>query len=432
MKETNDQWWERAVFYELYVDKFAGNFKHLQKRLGYLEDLGVTCIHILPHYPSPMVDDGYDVSDYMGVRQELGTIQNFENFVKRARAHGVDIMIDFVLNHTSTEHPWFREAGASKSNPKRDFYIWSRTGEEFQGSTNAFPGIKPSVWIQNARCRDFYFSTFYPEQADLNWGNPEVFSEMMKVLHFWTELGVRGFRLDAASHLIKKEGTNSKSLPETHKLLKRIRGYVDSTRKDIVLLAEVHEGREKSIEYFGAGDECQIVYHFPLAEQFFLAVFRNDEKKLWKLAKQSSNIPNGCRWLMFLRNHDELSLETLPLTDRIEFLAAIDPKKRFRFGSGASVRLATAFQDNRRKIEKAFSLLFEVSREISARPIIYYGEEIGMKNEAIIKSEKDTRRSVRGLFDWNVAKRQQRNESSLFSVVSQMIQFGSKHKISYR
>lgn len=421
MKHAPDNWWERAVFYELYVDKFAGNFQGLRKRLGYLEDLGITCIHILPHYPSPMIDDGYDISDYFDVRPGLGTLKDFENFAKDARTRGIDIMLDFVLNHTSTKHPWFREARSNKKTPRRDFYIWSATGKELQESINSFPSIKPSVWITNAPLGDFYFSTFYPEQADLNWRNPEVFSEMMKVLHFWTEFGVRGFRLDAASHLIKKEGTNSKSLPETHQLLKQIRNYTNSNWKDTAFLAEVNETPEKSIEYFGDGDECQLVYNFPLAGELFLAVFRGDERGIHKLASKSSGLPDKCRWMAFLRSHDELALSMLMPDDREELLRAIDPEKRFLFGNGASVRLATAFKNDQEKIKKAFSLLFEISRKISARPIIYYGDEIGMQNEKISKDEKDTRKSVRGSFNWNEAKKQQKNPDSLFSTITRKL-----------
>lgn len=422
MKRNNTQWWENAVFYTLYVDKFAGNFAGLEAKLDYLERLGITCVHILPFFPSPMVDDGFDVSDYFGVRPELGTLEDFAKFIASARRRGMDVMVDFVLNHTSVKHPWFLEASVDKLSLKRDFYIWSEIGSEFQGSVNAFPEIKNNVWIKNARLDDYYFSTFYPKQADLNWRNPEVFSEMMKVIDFWAGFGVRAFRLDAASHLIKKEGTNSKSLTETHEILKRIRAHIDSKFGDVALLAEVHDELPKTIAYFGAVDECQLVYHFPLAEELFLALIRGDSARLKEIAAQASFIPNGCRWLVFLRNHDELSLATLSKSDKKMLRNALDPERKFGFGDseGISVRLATALKGDSIKIKSAFSLLFELSKKYPMRPVIYYGDEIGMQNIAIHPEEKDTRRTLRGQFDWQEAERQMNDPSSLFTAIAKM------------
>lgn len=422
MKESKTQWWENAVFYALYVDKFVGNFSGLEAKLDYLERLGATCVHVLPFFPSPMVDDGFDVSDYFGIRPELGTLEDFSKFVAAARRRGIDVMIDFVLNHTSVKHPWFLEASAGKANPKRDFYIWSETGLELKGSVNAFPQIKDNVWIKNQRAGDYYFSTFYPEQADLNWRNAEVFSEMMKVIDFWASLGVRAFRLDAASHLIKKEGTSSKSLPETHEILKKIRKSVDSKFGDMALLAEVHDELPKTIAYFGAVDECQLVYHFPLAEELFLALIRGDGARLKEIAIQASFIPNGCRWLVFLRNHDELSLAMLSKSDKERLRDALDPERKFGFGdsAGISVRLANALKGDLIKIKSAFSLLFKLSKNYPMRPVIYYGDEIGMWNIAIPLAEKDTRRALRGQFDWQEAERQMNDPSSLFSAVAKL------------
>lgn len=420
MKKNRGQWWENAVFYSLYVDKFTGNFAGLEAKLDYLERLGVTCVHVLPFFPSPMVDDGFDVSDYFGVRPELGTLEDFSKFVAAARRRGIDVMIDFVLNHTSVKHPWFLEASADKLSPKRDFYIWSETGGEFKGSVNAFPEIKNNVWIKNQRAGDYYFSTFYPEQADLNWRNPEVFSEMMKVIDFWANLGVRAFRLDAASHLIKKEGTGSKSLPETHEILKKIRKRVDSKYGDVALLAEVHDELQKTTAYFGVGEECQLVYHFSLAEELFLALIREDGARLKAMADKASFIPVGCRWLIFLRNHDDLSLATLSESDKEKLRDALDPERKFGFGNseGISVRLANALKGDLIKIKSAFSLLFELSKNYPMRPVIYYGDEIGMRNIAIPSGEKDTRRVLRGQFDWQEAGHQMNDPSSLFSAVA--------------
>lgn len=422
MKKNDGKWWEGAIFYTLYVDKFAGNFQSLESKLYYFERLGVTCIHILPFYISPMVDDGFDVSDYFSIRPELGTLEDFSRFVKSARNLGIDVMVDFVFNHTSTEHPWFLGASTDRANPRRDFYIWSDAGEELKRSENAFPDIKQDVWIKNPSLGDYYFSTFYTEQADLNWRNPEVFSEMMKVIDFWAGFGIRAFRLDAASHLIKKEGTDSIGLSETHNVLKHIRTYIDSKWDDITLLAEAcHEQPPKqSSAYFGAGDECSLVYLFPLADELFFALIHNDEKRLWEMSEKSSQIPLNCRWLGFLRNHDDLSLGTLLPEDKEKVLRALDPNRVLRWGEGVSARLATAFHNDPAKIKKAFELLFEICKKHLIRPIIYYGDEIGMENEPIPPSEKDTRRAVRGKFDWREASRQISDPSSLFSFIAKL------------
>ena len=199
-------WWKEIIIYEVYVDKFAGTFFGMAEKIGYLKGLGVGCIHLLPHYPSPMVDDGYDVSDYMNVREDLGTLQDFTDFVAKAHGAGIKVIVDFVLNHTSTQHPWFIEARGSAKNSKRDFYLWSRTGQEYPMAPNLFPDLKDKNWIYNEQTQDYYFSTFHPKQADVNWQNPEVLKTMCQIMDFWVDKGVDGFRLDAASHLVKKRG----------------------------------------------------------------------------------------------------------------------------------------------------------------------------------------------------------------------------------
>ena len=251
-------WWQKTVIYSTYVDKFAGDFATMTGRLDYLSRLGVGCLHILPFYPSPLVDDGYDISNYCDVRKELGTLEDFTRFTEEAHRHGIRVMIDLVLNHTSTQHPWFIEASSSPNSPKRDFYLWSKAGNEYAGAANPFSVIKSSNWIVNPAGNNHYFSTFYPEQADLNWNNTEVFAAMMGVIDFWTAHGVDGFRLDAAAHLIKKEGTGCVSLPETHIVLKRIRAYLDAHHPGVALLGEAHGQDPIPVlkSYFGDGDEC--------------------------------------------------------------------------------------------------------------------------------------------------------------------------------
>lgn len=249
--EVGNLWWKCAVIYELYVDKFAGNFKALAKKIPYLADLGVNCVHILPHYPLPMIDDGYDVSDYCAVRKDLGTLGDFDFFIKEASGAGIRVMVDLVLNHTSTKHPWFLKAVSDLKSPERGYY----------------------------------FSTFYPEQADLNWDNPLVFNEICRVMDFWALHGVSAFRFDAISHLAKREGTNSKSISETHAVIKKIRKYTDEHYPNIAILGEIHDVPEKTQKYFGEGegDECHLLYHFPLAEAFAEIVKRHGYWYIWEI-----------------------------------------------------------------------------------------------------------------------------------------------------
>lgn len=411
------QWWKNSVIYEVYVDKFAGTFAGFSRKLDYFKFLGIDCIHLLPHYPSPMVDEGYDITDYMGVRENLGTLDDFKNFVKNAHDVGIRVIADFVLNHTSTRHPWFVEARGSTQNDKRDFFLWSKTGKEYSKAPNPFFDLKSSNWIYNKQTDDYYFSTFYREQADLNWNNPRVFSEMMRMLDFWVNIGVDGFRLDAASHLIKKEGTVSVGLPETHALIKKIRSYLDQNHRNIMLLAEVDDAIEKTKEYFGNGDECHLAYLFPLVGQLLLALKRNNPALLQNIAKTLSDIPGNCAWAIFLGHHDEMSLKIIGDEEREELFSFFDPRGKYRFSRGVSLRLATALGGNREKIIEAFKMLLSIPGTL----IIYYGDEIGMENVPLPPEEKDTRKSVRGNFDWNLADAEKSDQKSLLTNISGLL-----------
>lgn len=420
MQQTNEpghQWWQDAVIYELYVDKFAGTFKELAQRLDYLADLGVTCVHILPHYPSPMVDDGYDISDYYNVRGELGTLEDFKAFVDAAHRHDIRVLVDFVLNHVSSLHPWFREARASVDSDKRNFFIWNETGHGLENAINAFPDVKPNDWIWNEETHDFYFATFYPEQPDLNWYEPRVFEEMAAILDFWIDLGVDAFRLDAVPFLMEKEGTPSVSLPETHDVLKRLRAHVVSKNPDVALLAEVHRPIDETVRYFGNGDECNLVYGFPLMEAMYLFLATGDRSLLDQVAPLHTTLPPGCAWATFLSNHDNIELELVPAEKREAVLDFLDPERKHFFGSGTSVRLGTLFRNDRQRTLSAFDVLFS----FSGSPVIYYGDEIGMQNEPLAEGELDKRRIMRGAFDWAKAKRDRDDPSSLYSQLRERI-----------
>ncbi len=395
-------WWESAKIYELYIDKFASDIKGLTGKLDYFVELGIDALHLLPHYPSPMVDDGYDVSMYRDVRPELGTLDDFTELLAEAKKRGIRVIVDFPLNHVSTEHPWFQEARASKENAKRDYFLWSDSGREFADATNPFVDMKPSNWIWNEATEDYYYATFYPQQADLNWDNPLVYDASLGNREFWADLGVDGFGPDAAGYLLKRDGTACRGLPETHALLKKIRARLDEKYGSrIVLIAETHQLLPEMREYFGDGDECHLVYDFPMAERLFVALQTGDESGVRALVEEGKDIPPGCAWLFFLRNHDELSLVTLPDDTRRSLVRWLDPREEYPFNAetSVSIRLASALHGDADRIVAAHRLLFSLP---GAR-VLYYGDEIGMRNLPREEDEIDTRHYVRGPFDWYAA-----------------------------
>lgn len=412
-------WWKDAKFYELYVDKFAGDIQGLTAKLDYFTELGVNTLHILPHYPSPMVDDGYDVSDYRGVRPELGTLDDFKELIREAKARNIRIITDFVLNHTSREHPWFLEARSSRDNPKHDWYLWSQTGEEFALADNPFPDMKPKNWIYSSDTDDYYFATFYPGQPDLNWDNEEVFDAMVSHMEFWAKLGVSGFRLDAIPHIIKREGTRCRDLPETHDVIRRIRARLEKKYPEVILLAEAAQSVEKVKQYFGAGDECHMAYNFPLMCEMWFFLMHGDTARVDSIVAQSKNIPDNCQWATFLRNHDEIWLYSLSDADRERLVAWMDPERQypFREGTTTSMRVGSIFRGDHDTILQAFKLLYS----LPGAPIMYYGDEIGMLNAHAVEFMLDTRRHVRGEFDWSLAESQQANPNSLFNRTASIV-----------
>ncbi|MCA9382228.1 trehalose synthase [Candidatus Dojkabacteria bacterium] len=415
---ASNKWWKDAIIYELYIDKFADDLKGLTRKLDYLSNLGVNCIWILPHYPSPMVDDGYDISDYKSVRENLGTVEDFQEFLDKAHLKGIRVITDLVLNHTSSKHPWFIEASSSKDNPKRDYYLWSDDKEKYKEGMNAFPQIKPENWIFNAAANDYYYATFYPEQPDLNWDNKEVVSEMLEVMKFWLDMGVDGFRLDAIPHMIKVDGTDCYNQPKVHELVKEIRKFIDSNYSDRILLAEAYGFAKDVKKYFGNDDECRMAFNFNLMNYIYLALAKGDDEIARKVAEETFDIPEDCQWATFLRNHDELALSFLPEDDVNTVLDYVDPERKFMFRSGdTSVRLATAMQNDKTRILKAFELLLT----LPGSPVIYYGSELGMQNENISPPPLDTRRYVRGKIDWNEAEKQMKDEDSIYNGVKRMI-----------
>jgi maltose alpha-D-glucosyltransferase/alpha-amylase len=417
-------WWKEAKMYELYVDKFAVDFKGLTSRMDYFTALGVNTLHILPHYPSLMIDEGYDVKDYRNVRPDLGTIEDMKECIATAKSAGIHIILDMVLNHVSIEHPWFVDARSSKENSKRNFFLWSDKGEGYALSQNAFPDIKPSNWIANPQTEDYYFATFYPEQPDLNWDNPEVVEAMLANMDFWADMGVDGFRLDAACFLMKREGTICKGLPETHAMIKRIRRHLDEKYpRGVILLGEAAQSVEETKAYFGDGDECQMMYHFPLMAEMWLALQYGDSSGVEKMIATSFDIPENCQWGVFLRNHDEIELRFLPSQEvRSSLLEFLDPRREYMFNKGqaTSKRIANIFTEEE-KIRKAFELLYSTP----GVPIMYYGDEIGMKNLPVRSGIIDTRKYVRGPFDWGEAEKQVTDPLSLFHYAAALVKHSS-------
>ncbi len=408
------------MIYEVYVDKFAGNFKGMVEKLPYLKNLGINCIWLLPHYPSPMVDGGYDVSDYLNVRSELGTLDNFKEFIAAAHGNGIRIIVDFVLNHVSIEHQWFKEASSSRQNPKRDYFVWSETGKEFSLAYNPFSHMTAGNWKFNKKTGDYYYATFFDEQADLNWDNPEVFKESIKIIDFWAELGVDGFRLDAVGHLVKREGTDCRHLPEVHRILKKLRLHLDKNWPEVIFLAEAGGRYRETMQYFGSGDECHMVFHFGLMSYIHLAVKRNDSSILKEVVKKSSDIPSNCQWATFISNHDEITFTPLEKEEeRLELLDWLDPKGKYSFrdGRGVSMRLGTIFNGDKEKILNIFKILFG----LPGSPVIYYGSEIGMKNLELKDKPLDSRKYVRGDFDWQEAEKQSKDHNSLLNVLRDII-----------
>ena len=380
-KPKNLNWHQEGVVYSLYVDLFAGDFQGLTSKLDYLDELGVNTLWLLPILKSPMVDQGFDISDYYKIREELGTNQDFFKFLEEAHKRGIKIVFDIAVNHTSNQHKWFKNASQSKQAKFRDFYIWNEDKQKYTDTRLLLKGISNSNWTYNEKTDDYYFHRFYDIQPDLNYKNPEVLYEMLKAFTFWQVNGVDGFRMDAAPFLWKKEGTNCENLEETHKILKIFRAAFDYISKGTVMIAEANQMPQDVIEYLGDGDECQVVYNFPIMPRIFLSIAEHDTDYLKRQLDITAELekPAKTAWFTFLRCHDELTLEFV--TDQERELMnkhyLKDEKWTFRDGEGISGRLYNLMEGNVDKILLAYSILFS----IQGTPIIYFGDEIAMEND---------------------------------------------------
>ena len=378
----NPLWFKDAVIYQLHVKTFqdsdgdgVGDFAGLLTRLDYLAELGVTALWIMPFYPSPLRDDGYDIADYLAVHPSYGTLEQVKALIEAAHARGLRVITELVLNHTSDQHPWFQRARrAPAGSSERDFYVWSETNERYREARVIFQDFEPSNWTWDATANAWFWHRFYSHQPDLNFDNPRVHEELLRVIDFWLAHGVDGVRLDAVPYLYEREGTNCENLPETHAFLRKLRAHIDANFPDRMLLAEANQWPEDAARYFGAGDECQMNFHFPLMPRLFMALQMEDRFPIIDILDQTPAIPDNCQWAIFLRNHDELTLEMVTDEERDYMVGVYAADPRARINLGIRRRLAPLLGNNRRKIELINSLLFS----LPGTPILYYGDEIGM------------------------------------------------------
>lgn len=375
-------WYKDAIIYELNIKGFydsnqdgIGDFAGLEQKLDYIEELGVTAIWLLPFYPSPLRDDGYDIADYYHIREAYGNIDDFKRFLDAAHDRGLQVITELVINHTSDQHPWFQKARlAPKGSPEREMYVWSDTDKKYEDVRIIFTDTETSNWTWDPVAEQYYWHRFFHHQPDLNYDNPQVQTEIFKILDYWMEMGIDGFRLDAIPYLFEREETNGENLPETHQFLKKLRKHVDDNYENVLFLAEANMWPEDSASYFGDGDECHMNYHFPLMPRMYMSVKKEDRHPITDIFEQTPAIPENCQWATFLRNHDELTLEMVTDDERDFMYKVYASDKTARINVGIRRRLAPLMDNDRNKIE----LLNVLLMSLPGTPVLYYGDEIGM------------------------------------------------------
>ncbi|HEX6287828.1 MAG TPA: maltose alpha-D-glucosyltransferase [Herpetosiphonaceae bacterium] len=398
---NNDElWYKDAIFYELHVKAFQdsngdgiGDFRGLIERLDYLQDLGVDCIWLLPFYPSPLRDDGYDIADYYAVHPDYGTIRDFKQFLKAAHQRGLRVISDLVINHTSDEHPWFQAARKDRNSPYHDYYVWSDTREKYQDARIIFIDTERSNWTWDPEASRYFWHRFFSHQPDLNFDNPRVRRAIMKVMNYWLDMGLDGFRADAVPYLFEREGTNCENLPETHGYLKELRREFDKRYNGRILLAEANQWPADLLPYFGDADEFHMAFNFPVMPRIYMALRREERRPIIDIIQQTPNIPESCQWCLFLRNHDELTLEMVTNEERDYMWAEYARDPRMKLNLGIRRRLAPLLDNGRRRIELLNSLLFS----LPGSPIIYYGDELGMGDNIYLGD----RNGVRTPMQWS-------------------------------
>ncbi len=404
-QSLDELWFKDAIIYQLHVKAFAdsnndgvGDFAGLTSKLDYLQDLGVTTLWLLPFYPSPGRDDGYDISDYRTINPDFGTTQDFRRFMLEAKRRKLRVITELVINHTSDQHPWFQRARRSKpGSDARNWYVWSDTDQRYLDTRIIFGDTEKSNWTWDPEAGAYYWHRFFAHQPDLNYDNPRVLLEMVRTMRRWLDLGVDGFRLDAIPYLCEREGTNNENLPETHTIIKKIRAELESYGHGKILLAEANQWPEDVSDYFGAGDECHMAYHFPLMPRIYMAIAQEDRFPIADILRQTPDIPDNCQWALFLRNHDELTLEMVTDVERDYLWSAYAADPRTRLNLGIRRRLAPLMDNDRRKIELMNSLLMS----FPGTPIIYYGDEIGMGDNIYLGDRNGVRTPMQWTPDRN-------------------------------
>jgi maltose alpha-D-glucosyltransferase/alpha-amylase len=404
--ESDPLWFKRAVFYEIHIRGFfdgnddgAGDFRGLIEKLDYLQWLGIDCIWLLPMYISPLRDGGYDIADFFVIHEDYGTVDDFRSFVEAAHQRGMRVIADLVMNHTSNEHPWFQESRSSPDSPKRDWYVWSDSDQRYLDARIIFIDSEPSNWTWDPVAGQYYWHRFFSHQPDLNYDNPEVQEAMLNVLRFWLDLGIDGFRLDAVPYLFEREGTSGENLPETHEYLKRVRAEIDARYPDRVLLAEANQWPEDVVEYFGDGDgdECHMAFHFPVMPRMFMSLRREEARPILEILDRTPAIPENAQWGLFLRNHDELTLEMVTDEERDYMYSEYAKDPRMKLNLGIRRRLAPLLDNGRDEIELMHAILFS----LPGAPVLYYGDEIGMGDNVYLGDRDGVRTPMQWTGDRN-------------------------------
>jgi maltose alpha-D-glucosyltransferase/alpha-amylase len=401
--ERDPSWYKTGVLYELYVRSFydsnadgQGDFRGMIEKIDYLEWLGVDCIWLLPFYQSPLRDGGYDISDFYSILPEYGNLNDFMEFLEAAHDRGIRVIADLVMNHTSDQHPWFQESRKPGSD-KRDWYVWSDNNERYPDARIIFIDTEKSNWTWDDEAGAYYWHRFFSHQPDLNYDNEEVQQQMIAVLKFWLDLGLDGFRLDAVPYLFERDGTNCENLPETHAFLKRVREEVDKSYEDIVLLAEANQWPADVVQYYGDGDECHMCFHFPLMPRMFMAARRQVRYPMVEILNQTPEIPENCQWGIFLRNHDELTLEMVTDEERDYMYNEYAKDPRMKLNLGIRRRLAPLLENSRDQSELFHAMLLS----LPGTPIVYYGDELGMGDNIYLGDRDGVRTPMQWTGDRN-------------------------------
>ncbi len=395
-------WYKDAVFYEVAVRAYKdgngdghGDLHGLTEKLDYLQSLGVDCIWLMPIYPSPLRDDGYDIADYYNIAETFGTLDDFKILIQEAHNRNIRIIMDLVLNHTSEDHPWFQASRSDKNSPYRDYYVWSDTDQKYKDTRIIFLDTEPSNWTLDEKTGQYYWHRFYASQPDLNFDNPKVRDEMLNIARFWLDIGIDGFRADAVPYLFEREGTNCENLPETHVYLKQLRQFMDKNYPGRILLCEANQWPEDVRPYFGDGDEFHMGFHFPIMPRIYMALKKGRADDMIEILRRTPPIPENCQWCTFLRNHDELTLEMVTSEERDWMWEQYAPEPRMKLNMGIRRRLSSLLDNDQLKIELANSLLFT----LPGSPIIYYGDEIGLGDNLDLPD----RNGVRTPMQWDAS-----------------------------